>query len=127
MNLVLKSFDNVAIRLFRSIQMSDSDSSRGSPDRRSLHGLSGVPMSSAQGNSSVDLTNAEAFQLFSCKLDAAFAENKKTILKEFEAKTSAFQDKGSSFDFKLEHHKERYNFLSDIQLIFNWHLRKLIN
>jgi hypothetical protein len=38
---------------------------------------------------------------------AALAENKKTILKEFEAKTSALQEKGSSFDFKLEHHKER--------------------
>jgi hypothetical protein len=75
-------------------------------------------VSSVQGNSTVDLTNAEAFQLFSCKLDAALAENKKTILKEFEAKTSALQEKGRSFDFKLEHHKERYNLLSDIQLKF---------
>jgi hypothetical protein len=49
-------------------------------------------------------------------LDAALAENKKTILKEFKAKTSALQEKGSSFEFKLEHHKERYNFLSDIQV-----------
>nr|XP_034329778.1 uncharacterized protein LOC117690277 isoform X2 [Crassostrea gigas] len=86
--------------------MSDSYT-RGSPDRHSLHEINGRPMSSSNSRFTEDLTNAEAFQLFSCKLDAALAENKKSILKEFEAKTSATQGKENSVDFKLEHHKER--------------------
>lgn len=91
---------------------SDTVSSRGSPDRHSLHEINGRPMSSSKSRFTEDLTNAEAFQLFSCKLDAAMAENKKLILKEFEAKTSATQGKENSVDFKLEHHKERYNFFN---------------
>ncbi|XP_061186292.1 uncharacterized protein LOC133194331 [Saccostrea echinata] len=65
-----------------------------------------------------NLTNAEAFQLFSCKLDAALAENKKLLLKELEAKKSTSFSKENSVDFKLEHHKERYNFLTDLQSDF---------
>lgn len=83
-------------------------------------------MSSSNSRFTEDLTNAEAFQLFSCKLDAALAENKKSILKEFEAKTSATQGKENSVDFKLEHHKERYNFLTDIQSDFE-KIEKLID
>ena len=61
-----------------------------------------------------DLTNAEALymQLFSIKLDVVLAENKKMQVREFERKPNAAKE---TVDFKLDHHKERYYFLSNIE------------
>jgi hypothetical protein len=67
-------------------------------------------MSSLQGNNTVDLTNAEAFQLFSCKLDVALAENKKTILKEFEPQTLALQENGQFFRLQVRASQRKVQF-----------------
>ncbi|XP_062613052.1 uncharacterized protein LOC134274832 [Saccostrea cucullata] len=109
------------------MNLSDSDSEpspRGSPGKSVPHEPKRRPSNNNEASRNPsqtlneDLTNAEAFHLFSRKLDVALAENKKLLLKELEAKNSTCVSRESSVDFKLDHHKERYNFLTDLQSDF---------
>jgi hypothetical protein len=71
--------------------------------------------SRSQNSAPADLSNAEAFQLFSFKLDAALAENKKLILREFDNRSSNNQTRESTPVFSVDHHRERYNFFVEVE------------
>lgn len=71
-------------------------------------------MSSSKSRFTEDLTNAEAFQLFSCKLDAAMAENKKIDFKRIRSQ----KGKRILLTSNLNTIKRGTIFLTDIQSDF---------
>lgn len=107
--------------------MSDAEEIRFLP--RASEGQVSSPARESRGGPSrpgnADLSNAEAYQLFAYKLDTALAENKKTILRELESRTSTSTVKEKNVDFKLSHHRERFNFLSELKENFE-NIEKLV-
>lgn len=92
----------------------DSDTARARTDTRCTR-QTDVASSLSNFRNTEDMNNAGAFQLFLCKFDAALAENKKLILKKKIKAKTCFKRKREFFWLQLEHHKERYYFLTHIQ------------